>query len=175
VKSLSTLGLAAAALAGISACASSSSGPRTPDEFNVVRKAPLSVPPEFNLRPPTPGESRPQELDPEQQARVAIFGQDTGREASEGEKLFISAAGGDAVSRSVRSSIDFEAAQVVRKSSSLTDAILFFNRPGSPNEPVVDAAAEAERLRVEQEAVAEVTGGGEILIKRQRSGKLPGL
>ncbi len=172
MKTLSAIGLAAAAL---SAAACASSGPRTPDEFNVVRKAPLSVPPEFALRPPAPGESRPQELDPEQQARVAIFGQDTGREASEGEKLFISAAGGDAVSRSVRASIDFESAQVVRKSRSLTDAILFFNKPSAPGEPVVDAAAEAERLRVEQEAVAEVTGGGAVLIKRRRSGKLPGL
>jgi hypothetical protein len=173
VKTISAIGLAAVALSAVAAC--SSSGPRTPDEFNVVRKAPLSVPPEFNLRPPTPGESRPQELDPEQQARVAIFGQDTGREASEGEKLFIAAAGGDAISRSVRASIDYEAAQVVRKPNSLTDAILFFNRPDAPKEPVVDAAAEAERLRVEQEAVAEVTGGGEVLIKRKRSGKLPGL
>ena len=28
---------------------------RSPDEFTVVRKAPLSMPPDFNLRPPTPG------------------------------------------------------------------------------------------------------------------------
>ena len=45
----------------------------------MVRKAPLTVPPEYNLRPPTPGSSRPQELSTESQARVAVFGLDVGQ------------------------------------------------------------------------------------------------
>lgn len=170
MTSVRTFGLIAASLAALGACAS---GSGVPDEFRVVRKAPLTVPPDYNLRPPAPGESRPQELETDQQARVAVFGQDTGRDASEGEKLLVSAAGGDAVSRSIRSSIDFESAQIVRKSRSLTDQILNFG--GGATGEVVDAAAEAERLRVEQEAVTEVTGGGTVLIKRRNSNKLPGL
>ena len=35
-----------------------------PDEFRVVTKAPLVVPPDYALRPPAPGEPRPQELQP---------------------------------------------------------------------------------------------------------------
>jgi hypothetical protein len=42
-------------------------------------------------------------------------------------------------------------------------------------EPVVDASAEAERLRSEQELANEVTGGGTVLIRRKNSSKLPGL
>ena len=30
-----------------------------PDEFRVVSKAPLAVPPDYALRPPAPGEPRP--------------------------------------------------------------------------------------------------------------------
>jgi hypothetical protein len=162
------MGVVAAAL-GATACASN----RTPDEFRVVRKAPLTVPPDYNLRPPAPGEARPQELQPDVQARVAVFGTDLGREASQGEKLFITAAGGDAVDRAVRQQIDYDSAQTLRKSRGITDMILNFGQKSG--EPVVDASAEAERLRAEQELTNEVTGGGTVLIRRRNSSKLPGL
>jgi len=45
----------------------------TPDEFRVVTKAPLVVPPDFSLRPPAPGKPRPQELQPESAARTALL------------------------------------------------------------------------------------------------------
>jgi len=40
-----------------------------PDEFAVESRAPLTIPPEFDLRPPQPGAPRPQEKSPNQQAR----------------------------------------------------------------------------------------------------------
>jgi hypothetical protein len=39
-----------------------------PDEFAVESRAPLTIPPDFNLRPPEPGAPRPQEKSTEQQA-----------------------------------------------------------------------------------------------------------
>ena len=39
-----------------------------PDEFAVESRAPLTIPPEFNLRPPEPGAPRPQEKTAQQQA-----------------------------------------------------------------------------------------------------------
>src|SRR5205085_355976 len=41
----------------------------TPDEFAVESRAPLTMPPDFDLRPPQPGTSRPQEKSADQQAR----------------------------------------------------------------------------------------------------------
>lgn len=172
MKRLSIFGLAIASVAMTAAC--STSGPRTPDEFRVVRKAPLTVPPEFGLRPPAPGQSRPQELATDVQARMAVFGTDLGVEATEGERQLVRAFGGEATDRTVRAAVDYDTAQVVRKNRSFADAILNFGR-GSSSEPVVDAAAEAERLRAEQEELAEVTGGGTVLIRRKNSNKLPGL
>jgi hypothetical protein len=151
-----------------------SSGPRTPDEFRVVRKAPLTIPPEYNLRPPAPGESRPQELSPDAQARVAIFGADIGRDASEGEKLLVAQAGGDAVPRSVRAEVDYDTSKVLRKNRSFADAILSFGRT-PPEGQNVDAAAEAERLRALEKAKTDLTGEDPVVIKRRGSGKLPGL
>jgi hypothetical protein len=42
--------------------------PPMPDEFAVESRAPLTVPPDFNLRPPEPGAPRPQEESSEKQA-----------------------------------------------------------------------------------------------------------
>jgi DUF3035 family protein len=50
-------------------------GKRVPDEFAVVQRAPLVVPPDFELRPPRPGEPRPQIGTPSDQARAALVGQ----------------------------------------------------------------------------------------------------
>ena len=44
----------------------------SPDEFAVESRAPLTMPPDFNLRPPQPGAARPQEKSSDQQARQAI-------------------------------------------------------------------------------------------------------
>jgi hypothetical protein len=43
-----------------------------PDEFAVESRAPLTVPPDFDLRPPEPGAPRPQEKTAEQQAEQAM-------------------------------------------------------------------------------------------------------
>lgn len=170
MKRYSTLGLVAATAVALAGCASSGG----PDEFRVVRKAPLTVPPEYNLRPPAPGQARPQELSPEAQARVAVFGVDVGQTASEGEKAFVRAAGGDAVDRTVRAQVDFDSSQTIRKNRSFADMILSFGQ-GEAREPVIDPAAEAERLRAEAEAVKDVTGGGKVIIQPKQTSKLPGL
>ena len=48
-------------------------GKVTPDEFEVMDRAPLYVPPISDLRPPRPGEPRAQEIDPGRMAFEALF------------------------------------------------------------------------------------------------------
>ena len=43
-----------------------------PDEFAVESRAPLTIPPDFDLRPPQPGAARPQEVTAADRARKAI-------------------------------------------------------------------------------------------------------
>lgn len=43
-----------------------------PDEFAVESRAPLTIPPDFDLRPPRPGAVRPQEKTADQAARQAL-------------------------------------------------------------------------------------------------------
>ena len=44
----------------------------SPDEFAVFQRAPLSQPPDYSLRPPTPGAQRPQAVNPRDRARAAL-------------------------------------------------------------------------------------------------------
>ena len=43
-----------------------------PDEFAVEARAPLTIPPDFDLRPPQPGAPRPQEVTAAERARKVI-------------------------------------------------------------------------------------------------------
>lgn len=67
LKSASLLLLASLSLA---ACGG---GQKGPDEFEVLSRAPLVIPPEAEMSPPRPGEPRAQEIDPGQQAYEALF------------------------------------------------------------------------------------------------------
>ena len=49
---------------------------KPPDEFAVVKRAPLEMPPDFELRAPKPGAPRPQEQATDQVARQVILGED---------------------------------------------------------------------------------------------------
>jgi hypothetical protein len=46
--------------------------PTSPDEFAIESRAPLTIPPDFNLRPPTPGTARPQEVSSASKAQGVI-------------------------------------------------------------------------------------------------------
>ncbi len=171
------LSTAAIALTGCSSVPQALAGNRTtPDEFRTVTIAPLTVPPEYNLRPPAPGQPRPDEIYPDQQARAALLGQTGTFAGSDAEALLVAQAGGGAADPFIRSIIDGETAGVVRKSRGFADQILFW-RNGEYQPPVdatpLDAEAEAER----QERILNVTGGGDVEIERDRRllPKLPGL
>ncbi|MEM7025403.1 MAG: DUF3035 domain-containing protein, partial [Pseudomonadota bacterium] len=60
-------------------------GKRAPDEFAVVKRAPLIVPPEYDLRPPDPGAPRPNVGRTADQARIAMTG--TGETPSEASQI----------------------------------------------------------------------------------------
>lgn len=48
-------------------------GKNSPDEFSVVNRPPLVIPPEAELAPPRPGEPKAQEMDPGRRAFEALF------------------------------------------------------------------------------------------------------
>jgi hypothetical protein len=77
------------------------SGARGPDALAAARRAPLVVPPDFALVPPTPGAPRPQEADSSSQALQALFGGPAPRSVS--ERAALSQAGADRSVPGIRS------------------------------------------------------------------------
>lgn len=149
----------------------------TPDEFKVVTKAPLVVPPDYALRPPAPGEPRPSELEPDSATRASALARAQAAERSEGEKVLVAKAGANNADPLVRYVVDDEFGDVAHKEKSFADTVMFWKKDKAPTAtvdpsvtPVVDAAAEEERIK-------GLTGGKAVIIKREKSGwvKLPGL
>lgn len=152
----------------------------TPDEFRIVTKAPLVVPPDYALRPPAPGEPRPQELQPESAARIALLGQREAEQRSQGEKLLVVKAGADKADPLVRYVVDDEFGDIAHKEKSFADRVMFWKKDDAPAaapkaaldgaEAPIDAAAEKERI-------AKLTGNQPITIHREGKSriKLPGL
>jgi hypothetical protein len=119
-----------------------------PDEFVVTTRAPLSIPPDFSLRPPDPGAPRPQEQTSTQAAEAALVPQAAlapeDAQSSPGQQALLSAAG-PAAPADIRLRVDQDAAREA-SDHSLTDRLMFWKSPRPPG-TVVDAQKEAQRLR----------------------------
>jgi hypothetical protein len=74
LPTLLSLSLAVAALSGCEDLRRAAGlNKKSPDEFAVTTKAPLVIPPDFNLRPPMPGAPPANTLDPSSNAELALF------------------------------------------------------------------------------------------------------
>jgi Protein of unknown function (DUF3035) len=171
----------------LSACGGGESlgfGKVTPDEFRVVAKAPLTLPPEYALRPPTPGEPRPQELQPESAARLAVLGQQAAVQRSDGEKLLSAKVGAAKADPLIRYVVDDEFGEVAHKDRSFADKVMFWKKPAP--DAIAQASARAAAIEAssplnpsEEEArIKAAIGSKPVLIKRAPDSalfKLPGL
>ncbi|MCW3473326.1 DUF3035 domain-containing protein [Limobrevibacterium gyesilva] len=120
-----------------------------PDEFQVTTRAPLSMPPDYTLRPPRPGASRPQEQSSSSAAQATLapqtaFGADAVGSTSPGQQALLNASG-PAAPADIRRKVDADAA-IDAPGPSFTDRLMFWRSPPPPG-IVVDPQKEAQRLR----------------------------
>jgi len=178
-KTITLLALVAAASAATTGCGTISRAAGatkvSPDEFRIVTQAPLTLPPDYSLRPPRPGQPRPQESSTGDDARATLFGQDVAAQASQGERQLVTDAGATATDPNIRDTLDFESQGVVHRNQSFVDRLLSFGGGAAPANATVDANAEQARI-AEEEANRRATGGGQVTIEGRQSGgfKLPG-
>ncbi|QQR69715.1 MAG: DUF3035 domain-containing protein [Alphaproteobacteria bacterium] len=147
---------------------------KPPDEFSVVERAPLSLPPDFALRPPRLGAPRPQESNPGEDARRAVLGSapTAPASASAAERQLLEGAATKDSDPNIREQIDREAAQTAQGNKKLVDDILFWRGPRETPAAVVDAPAEAQRLKGNAESKAPADKGATPIIERGKSGWL---
>jgi hypothetical protein len=174
----------AAALAGCSSLRNTFGIERGgPDEFTVVRHAPLTLPPDYNLRPPQPGVPRPQENSPQLQARSVVVGSQSGlvlgsglgsmETPSSAESALLEQAGADRVDPAIRETLNQEAGFDTVDRGFL-EGLIFWREPEAPGD-VVDAEAEAERLKTNAEQGLPATAGDTPIIKRRKKALLEGI
>ncbi len=163
---------------------------QSPDEFRVVSRAPLSMPPDYNLRPPTPGAPRPQEGTTRDQAAAAVFGYpgaglqpdqippigegEAESAQSSGESALLQSAGAGGVDPNIRQLVDSETAEDEADSKTLADTLVFWRDP-EPYGDVVDPAAEQKRLQENVALGKPVTEGETPVIVRKQRGMLEGI
>ena len=124
----------------------------SPDEFAVVTKAPLVIPPDFNLRPPAAGAAPTNQIAPTQAAQAALFTADPATVAaslpasmSTGERYLLVKAGVQNADPTIRQEIASDSAATRAADDSFTNNLLFGSSTPSAG-TAVDADAEARRI-----------------------------
>ena len=124
-----------------------------PDEFAVLTKSPLVIPPDFNLRPPKPGASPTNQSSPTESAQAALFAEDPATAAaampgsfSAEERIVLASTRGANADHSIRKQIASDAKAMEATNDSFTDRLLF-GSPGSDKGTALDADAETQRLQ----------------------------
>ncbi|MBI1209762.1 MAG: DUF3035 domain-containing protein [Azospirillum sp.] len=177
-------GWAILAVAGVAAVSGCSNAAKTfglerapPDEFAVVRQVPLSMPPDFRLKPPQPGAARPQEPSTTDQAAGLLFGNaGAGRTrlASSGESAFLNQAGAGAAIPNIRGVLDQETSALLIADRGWVDSLIFWQKE-RPGYTLVNPAEEAQRLRQAAALGKPVTTGATPVIERKKRAPLEGI
>jgi hypothetical protein len=151
-----------------------------PDEFRIVSRAPLSLPPDYALRPPQPGASRPQEQSTQEQARQVLLGNTAAPRpaappgASPGEAALLAKVGTPRSDPRIRELVDRESSALADADRTFFDRLVFWQKPPEPG-TVVDPQREAQRLRENQALGRSVSDGDTPTIRRRKKGALEGI
>ena len=158
-------------------------GKRAPDEFAVITKAPLIIPPDFSLRPPAPGARGPQDQLVQENARKTLTGRKgviTQQEAeaagtSAGELALLRQADAENADSSIRRIVDEETATLAENDETLVEKIMFWQEQPAFG-TVVNPAEEKKRLQENAALGNSPSAGGETpIIERRKRALLEGL
>lgn len=162
---------------------------KAPDEFRVVSRPPLSVPPEFNLRPPAkPGEEAGTglEMPARDQAKALVTGDVSTPPLNSGtadtavmsvssaplstgaDAQFLQNAGAQTADPAIRASLKAEEEVQADEDKSILEKL----REPSTNEPVVKPDEEAQRIKSNASAGQPVTAGETPMDKAKDTGTL---
>ncbi|WP_316978420.1 DUF3035 domain-containing protein [Shumkonia mesophila] len=155
---------------------------RSPDEFAVYSRAPLSLPPNYGLRPPEPGSDRPNLVMPRDEAQSAL----TGTRAAPRQP--VSRVGPDEVAvmallrdlraneadPNIRVEVDRETSVLAAESRTFTDKLIFWRDP-EPYGEAVDPGKETKRIQ-EAKALGQPLNKGDVpIISRKKRSLLEGI
>ena len=157
-----------------------------PDEFAVYRRAPLSLPPDFDLRPPAPGTQRPQMVNPRNRVYQAL-GMSKGNpdrdqsnkslnsaNLSSGEQALLVLTGANQANPQIRQLVEERSNNLFESDKAFTDKILFWQSKEKFG-VTIDPEKELKRIR-EAQALGKPLSKEDIpIISRKKKALLEGI
>lgn len=147
-------------------------GRKSPDEFMVVKRAPLTLPPDYAALP-EPGSEQASDQESvaikKEAVRSAVFGEQ-GEDKPKGsaEDALLVKMGTSMARADIRKELNREQG-VISAESDFAEKIIFWKEPSRPEEPVVDPLAEKERLEKNQAEGKPVNEGEVPVIRRKQT------
>jgi predicted small secreted protein len=152
-----------------------------PDEFAVTTKAPLVIPPDYNLQPPRPGAVPTNQVDPTESAENALFGNDPATIAaqlpntfSETEKMLLANAKVQSIDPQIHQNLASDYKNTVASDDSFTKDLLFWQKPKTDEGQPLDADQEAKRINQKQAGQAPTAPGNPPPPKKEDKGWFDG-
>jgi hypothetical protein len=149
-----------------------------PDEFVVYTRPPLSQPPDFGLRPPTPGIARQKSKSPTDDARDALLGRPSSTETRQqtpdttlGIQALIESTGANTADSNIRKKINQETSVLADEDHRLIDKMIFWVDDKPFEGTILDPRKEENRIREAQALGKPITEGATVHVKRKRSKK----
>jgi len=180
------IALTALALGGCSAFENLGGSKKvSPDEFKIVSHSPLTMPPNAELRPPRPGEPRPQEVTPADQAKEAlspalagrvqarVSGQQPVTPGGASEQALVAKASAGGVDPNIRGVVNKDTKTLADSNKTFIDSLIFWQDKPPPG-TIVDPAKEQQRIR-DAQASGQPSPAATPTIERRKRGLLEGI
>jgi Protein of unknown function (DUF3035) len=130
---------------------------QTPDEFKIINRAPLSLPPDYALRVPEPGAQQRGETSIPQRALSAMTGTPVNAVSNSappnaasaadppdpGQTAFLKQIGADRIQPDIRATLERENSSLVAEDQNFLDSLMFWRKP-EDRSPVVDAQRDTD-------------------------------
>jgi len=157
----------------------------SPDEFKIVSHSPLTMPPNAELRPPRPGEPRPQEVTPADQAKEAlspalagrvqqrVAGQPAAPAANASEQALVAKASAGGVDPNIRGVVNKDTKVMADSNKTFIDSLIFWQDKPPPG-TIIDPTKEQQRIR-DSQASGTPSGAPTPTIERRKRGLLEGI
>src|SRR5689334_7929492 len=157
----------------------------SPDEFKIVSHSPLTMPPNAELRPPRPGEPRPQEVTPADQAKEAlsptlagqvqarVSGQAASGPGDASEKSLVAKASAGGVDPNIRGVVNKDTKMLADNNKTFIDSLIFW-QDKQPSGTIIDPTKEQQRIR-DAQASGQPSPAPSPTIERRQRGLLEGI
>lgn len=151
-----------------------------PDEFAVYTRAPLTMPPDYGLRPPSQGDTQaaPAQANSQETAKRVLLRNATAQitpiqAATPGTTALLARAGAHTAEADIRKTVNSETTAYADADKSVMESIMFWT--SSPIGTTVDPSQETKRIQENQALGKPVNQGETQMIEAKSKAPLEGM